>query len=230
MAIRVLLADDHFLVREGVRRLLDSDPEIEVVATCGDLESLLASVEEERPDVVLTDIRMPPSGVDEGIQAAERLRSTHPEIGVVVLSQYGEPGYAIALLEGGTARRAYLLKERVDDLGQLVGAIRAVAEGGSMIDPKVVEGLVAEKARAEESALSELTPRERDVLREMAEGKNNAAIAEALFLTERSVEKVIHSIFLKLGLSWEPSIHKRVKAVIVYLAAGSASRRGETSP
>lgn len=220
MAIRVVLADDHYLVREGVRRLLEGEPEIEVAATCGDLQSLLAAVEVEKPDVVLTDIRMPPNGVDEGIQAAERLRETHPEIGVVVLSQYGEPVYAVALFEGGTARRAYLLKERVDDLGQLVGAIRAVAAGGSMVDPKVVEGLVAEKARVEASPLSELTPRERDVLREMAEGKNNAAIAETLFLTERSVEKVIHSIFQKLGLGWEPSIHKRVKAVILYLAAG----------
>ena len=221
MAIRVVLADDHYLVREGVRRLLEPDPEIEVVATCGDLQSLLAAVDDEKPDVVLTDIRMPPTGIDEGIQAADRLRTTHPEIGVVVLSQYGEPGYAVALLEGGTARRAYLLKERVDDLGQLVGAIRAVADGGSMIDPKVVELLVAEKARAEASPLSELTPREHDVLREMAEGKNNAAIGESLFLTERSVEKVIHSIFQKLGLGWEPSIHKRVKAVVLYLAESS---------
>ena len=220
MAIRVVLADDHYLVREGVRRLLEAEPEIEVVAACGDLESLLAAVEVEQPDVVLTDIRMPPTGVDEGIQAADRLRTTHPEIGVVVLSQYGEPGYAVALLEGGTARRAYLLKERVDDLGQLVAAIRAVTDGGSMIDPKVVELLVADKARQEASPLSELTPRERDVLREMAEGKNNAAIAETLFLTERSVEKVIHSIFQKLGLGWESSTHKRVKAVVLYLAEG----------
>jgi DNA-binding NarL/FixJ family response regulator len=218
VTIRVVLADDHYLVREGVRRLLEAEPEIEVLAACGDLPSLLTTVDEQKPDVVLTDIRMPPTGVDEGIRAAEQLRTAHPEIGVVVLSQYGEPGYAVALLEGGTARRGYLLKERVDDLDQLVGAIRVVAGGGSMIDPKVVEGLVAEKARAEESALSQLTPRELDVLREMAEGKNNAAIAETLFLTERSVEKVIHSIFQKLGLSWEPSIHKRVKAVILYLA------------
>jgi DNA-binding NarL/FixJ family response regulator len=218
VTIRIVLADDHYLVREGVQRLLGAEPEIDVVAICGDLESLLAAVEQEQPDVVLTDIRMPPTGVDEGIQAADRLRTTHPEIGVVVLSQYGEPGYAVALLERGTARRAYLLKERVDDLGQLVGAIRAVADGGSMIDPKVVEVLVAEKARAEASPLSDLTPRENDVLREMAEGKNNAAIAQTLFLTERSVEKVIHSIFQKLGLGWEPSIHKRVKAVVLYLA------------
>jgi DNA-binding NarL/FixJ family response regulator len=218
MPIRVVLADDHYLVREGVRRLLESDADVAVVDVAEDLDSLLAAVDEAQPDVVLTDIRMPPSGVDEGIQAAERLRETHPEVGVVVLSQYAEPRYALALLEAGTARRAYLLKERVDDLAQLVGAIREVASGGSMIDPKVVEALVADKARTDSSPLNELTPRERDVLREMAEGKNNAAIAAALFLTERSVEKVIHSIFLKLGIGWEPSIHKRVKAVILYLA------------
>jgi len=161
---------------------------------------------------------MPPNGLDEGIQAAERLRNTHPDVGVVVLSQYAEPRYALALLESGTARRAYLLKERVDNLAELVAAIRAVAEGGSVIDPKVVEGLVAEKARVEESPLHQLTPREHDVLREMAEGRNNAAIAAALFVTERSVEKVIHSIFLKLGIAWEPTVHKRVAAVILYLA------------
>lgn len=218
MPIRLVLADDHFLVREGVRRLLDTEPEVEVVAVCGDLDSLLAAVEAERPDVVVTDIRMPPDGVDEGIQAAERLRQTHPEVGVVVLSQYAEPRYALALLEAGTARRAYLLKERIDDLGELVAAIKAVADGGSVIDPKVVEGLVAEKARVEESPLHQLTPREHDVLREMAEGRNNAAIAKTLFLTERSVEKVIHSIFLKLGIAWEPTLHKRVTAVILYLS------------
>ena len=221
MAIRIVLAEDHYLVREGVRRLLETDAEIEVAAVCGDLDSLLAAVEAERPDVVVTDIRMPPHGVDEGIQAAEWLRQTYPDVGLVVLSQYAEPRYALALLEAGTEGRAYLLKERVDDLTQLVGAIRAVAGGGSVIDPKVVEGLVVEKARVEESPLNGLTAREFDVLREMAEGKNNAAIAETLFLTERSVEKVIHSIFLKLGIGWEPSVHKRVKAVILYLAEGS---------
>ena len=218
MPIRLVLAEDHYLVREGVRRLLETQPDLEVAAVCGDLGSLLAAVDAERPDVVVTDIRMPPGDADEGIQAAERLRETNPEVGVVVLSQYANPSYVLALLEGGSARRAYLLKERVKDLEQLVAAIRAVAEGGSVIDPKVVEALVAENARGEESPLNQLTPRERDVLREMAEGKNNAAIAEALFLTERSVEKVIHSIFLKLGLTWETAVHKRVKAVILYLA------------
>ena len=218
MPIRLVLAEDHYLTREGLRRLLETSPEVEIAATCDDLDSLLAAVEREQPDVVVTDVRMPPSETDEGIQAAERLRVSHPDVGVVVLSQYASPGYALALLEGGSARRAYLLKERVDNLDQLVGAIRAVAEGGSVIDPKVVEALVAENARDDSSPLGELTPRERDVLREMAEGKNNAGIAAALSLTERSVEKVIHSIFLKLGLTWETAVHKRVKAVIVYLA------------
>ena len=222
VSIRVVLAEDHYLVREGVRRLLETHPDVEVAAACDDLPSLLAAVEQERPDVVVTDIRMPPHETDEGIQAAERLRETHPEVGVVVLSQYAEPGYALALLDAGTERRAYLLKERVKDLDQLVGAVHAVAEGGSVIDPKVVEALVAQKAREEQSPIAQLTPRERDVLREMAEGKNNAAIAQALFLTERSVEKVIHSIFLKLGITWEPTVHKRVKAVLLYLAESEA--------
>ena len=220
MPIRLVLAEDHYLVREGILRLLEARPDLDVVAVCDDLSSLLAAVEAERPDVVLTDIRMPPSDTDEGIQAAERLRETHPEIGVVVLSQYANPSYALALFQGGSARRAYLLKERVTDLEELEAAIRAVAGGGSVIDSKVVDALVAENARRDDSPLSQLTPRERDVLREMAEGKNNAAIADALLLTERSVEKVIHSIFLKFGLTWETSVHKRVKAVILYLAEG----------
>ena len=218
MPIRLVLAEDNYLVREGVRRLLETHEDVEVAAVCADLDSLLAAVEAERPDVVLTDIRMPPGETDEGIQAAARLRETNPEVGVVVLSQYANPTYVQALLEAGSARRAYLLKERVRDISQLVAAIQSVADGGSVIDPKVVEALVAESAAGDESPLRELTPRERDVLREMAEGKNNAAIAQTLFLTERSVEKVIHSIFLKLGLTWETAVHKRVKAVILYLA------------
>ncbi len=218
MPIRLVIAEDHLLVREGVRRLLEADPELEVAAVCGDLDSLFAAVEAERPDVVITDIRMPPGNSDEGLQAADRLRTTDPNVGVVVLSQYATPSYALALLEGGSAGRSYLLKERVQDAGELVSAIRAVANGGSVIDPKVVEALVAEDARGERSPLKSLTERERDVLREMAAGKSNLAIGESLFLAERSVEKVIHSIFLKLGLTWEPSVNKRVKAVILYLA------------
>jgi len=218
VAIRLVLAEDHYLVREGVRRLLDAQPEIEVVAVCGDLDSLLQAVDQESPDVVVTDVRMPPGGSDEGIQAARRLRATKPGLGVVVLSQYANPSYALALLDTGSAGSAYLLKERVNDPEQLVAAIRAVAEGGSLIDPKVVEGLVAQRSRAAASPLNALTARERDVLRKMAEGENNAAIAADLVVTERSVEKVINSIFMKLGLTWEPAVHKRVKAVILYLA------------
>jgi DNA-binding NarL/FixJ family response regulator len=216
-----VLAEDQYLVREGLRRLLETHENLEVVAVCEDFDSLLGAVAAEQPDVVVTDIRMPPGNTDEGIQAAIVLRETNPEVGVVVLSQYASPGYVLALLEGGSERRAYLLKERVTDLEQLVAAIEAVAGGGSVLDSKVVEGLVAANARGTDSPLTALTPRERDVLREMAEGKNNAAIGEALVLTERSVEKVIHSIFLKLGLTWEPAVHKRVKAVVLYLAEGS---------
>ena len=192
MPLRLVIADDHLLVREGVRRLLETDPDLEVAAVCGDLDSLLAAVEAEHPDVVVTDIRMPPGNSDEGIQAAERLRTTNPDVGVVVLSQYATPSYALALLEGGSAGRSYLLKERVQEPDQLVAAIRAVATGGSVIDPKVVEALVAVDARGEQSPIRRLTARERDVLREMAAGKSNAAIGESLFLAERSVEKVIH--------------------------------------
>ncbi len=218
MPIRVVLAEDHYLVREGVRGLLASQADIEVVAVCGDLDSLFAAVEAEHPDVVVTDIRMPPGNADEGIQAAARLRASEPDVGVVVLSQYANPTYALALLEDGSEGRSYLLKERIQDVEQLASAIRAVANGGSVIDPKVVEALVGENTRTEGSPLSQLTPRERDVLREMASGKSNAAIADALYLTESSVEKVIHSMFQKLELTWEPSIHKRVKAVVLYLA------------
>jgi DNA-binding NarL/FixJ family response regulator len=218
VAIRVVLAEDSYLVREGVLRLLATREGIDVVAACDDLDSLLEAVDREQPNVVLTDIRMPPSGQDEGIQAAERLRTTHPQTGVVVLSQYAEPEYALALLEGGTAGRAYLLKERVEDVDQLVGAIREVAAGGSVIDPKVVEALVAAKRDDERSRLAMLTPRERDILSEMAQGKTNAAIAGSLVIAERSVGKHINAIFQKLGLTWEPDSHHRVKAVLLYLA------------
>ena len=218
MAIRLVLAEDSYHAREGLRRLLETRPGLDVGADCGDLPSLLAAVDEYRPDVVLTDIRMPPEGRDEGIQAANRLRDERPGVGVVVLSHYAEPSYALALLEGGSERRAYLLKERVGDLGQLEAAIEAVAAGGSVIDPKVVEALVAARAAGAGSSLAELTPRERDVLRAMAQGMNNAAVAEALVIAERSVEKYVHSIFAKLGLAWEDHVHRRVKAVLLYLA------------
>jgi DNA-binding NarL/FixJ family response regulator len=227
MATRVVLAEDSYLVREGVRRLLELRPEVEVAAVCDDLDSLLAAVEETSPDVVVTDIRMPPERTDEGIRAAERLRETHPGIGVVVLSQYAEPRYALRLLERGSAGRAYLLKERVSDLEQLLAAIHEVARGGSAIDPKIVDQLVAAKARTTASPLAELTPRERETLAEMAQGKNNAAIAASLVLTERAVEKHINSIFSKLGLTWEPDVNRRVKAVLLYLAEQQDAPRAD---
>lgn len=214
----MILAEDNYLVREGIANLLDAIGEIELVAQCEDLDSLLAAVEEHAPDVVLTDIRMPPTNSDEGIRAAEALRVSAPETGVVVLSQYDEAEYALALLEGGSERRAYLLKERVSNPDQLVGAIKEVAAGGSVIDPKVVENLVSSRARAERSPLQQLTPRETEVLSEMAQGKTNAAIAATLVLTERAIEKHISSIFSKLGLSGEKDVHRRVKAVLLFLS------------
>jgi DNA-binding NarL/FixJ family response regulator len=218
VATRVVVAEDNLIVREGIQRLLELDPDIEVVAGCSDLTSLLEAVDAKRPDVVLTDIRMPPDNTDEGIQAALELGATSPTVGVVVLSQHADPRYALALLEGGSERRAYLLKDRVDDRAQLVDAIRAVAAGGSYIDPKVVESLVAGRSAAERSPVDELTPRELDVLREMARGANNAAIAATLFVTEHSVEKYVHAIFAKLGLAWEENVNRRVKAVLLYLS------------
>jgi DNA-binding NarL/FixJ family response regulator len=219
MPIRVVVAEDNFLVREAVTRLLESDPDIEVAGVCEDFDGLLRSVETEHPDVVLTDIRMPPTGTDEGVRAAAQLRHSHPDLGVVVLSQFVEPGYALELLDGGSERRAYLLKERVSDVDQLLRAIREVADGGSVIDPRIVEGLVEARSRRRDSPLEHLTPREREVLAEMAQGRNNAGIAGALGLSERAVEKHINSLFSKLALSEETDGHRRVKAVLVYLSA-----------
>jgi len=226
--IRVVLAEDNYLVREGVRRLVEAQAELELIAVCEDLDSLLAAVDEHEPDVVLTDIRMPPTGTDEGIRAAEHLRDSHPDVGVVVLSQYDEPTYAIALLERGSSGRAYLLKERVSDVDQLLAAIREVKRGGSVIDPRVVEGLVNARARARQSPLARLTPRENEIMAEMAQGKNNAAIAATLSLSERAVEKHINSIFSKLALGEEPDVHRRVKAVLLFLSdrGGGAGKGG----
>ena len=217
MAIRIVLAEDNVLLREGVARLIDGAAELELVATCGDYDELLEAIEKESPDVVLTDIRMPPTGTDEGIQIAGRLREERPEVGVVVLSQYADPAYALALLEGGSEGRAYLLKERVSDVDELVDAIRQVAEGGSVIDPKVVEELVSATATRPKSDLDRLTPRETEILHEMATGKSNAAIAETLVLSERAVEKHTNSIFSKLGLTEEKDVNRRVKAVLLFL-------------
>ena len=224
--VRVVLAEDNYLLREGVRQLLETTDAVELVATAADLPELEDAIAEHGPDVVITDIRMPPTGVDEGLRAAEKLRAERPGVGVVVLSQYAEPEYALALLEKGAARRAYLLKERVSDVEQLVSAIREVARGGSVIDPVVVEALVSARAVQASSPLQELTPRERETLGAMAEGKSNAAIAAALFLTERAVEKHINAIFSKLGLTEEPDINRRVKAVLLYLGQPDGAVQG----
>jgi DNA-binding NarL/FixJ family response regulator len=216
--IKVVLAEDSYLVREGVRRLLETEPDIDLVGVCEDYDSLLEAIASTEPDVVLTDIRMPPTGTDEGVRAAERLRQLRPTAGVVLLSQYADPAYALAFLEGGTEGRAYLLKERVSDLDQLLAAIREVAGGGSVIDPKVVEALVAARSRNAQSPLARLTPREREVLALLAEGRSNAAVADGLVLSERAVEKHINSIFAKLGLPEARDAHRRVKAVLLFLA------------
>jgi DNA-binding NarL/FixJ family response regulator len=218
MPVRLILAEDNLLVREGLQQLLAGVDDLEVVGSCGDLDGLLEAIEDRSPDVVVTDIRMPPTRTDEGIQVAERLRTSNPGVGVVVLSQYAEPAYALKLLDAGSDGRAYLLKDRVHDRGQLSTAIKTVASGGSVIDPKVVEVLVAARSRANGSPLRELTDREREVLAEIAEGKSNAAIAESLVLTKRAVEKHINSIFMKLRLAGADDVSKRVKATLMFLS------------
>jgi DNA-binding NarL/FixJ family response regulator len=216
--IRVVYADDSFLMRQALEAVLERLDGVEVVAGCLDGDTLLAAVEEQRPDVVVTDMRMPPSGDEEGIRVANRLRQRHPSIGVVVLTQYAEPRYGLELLEAGTEGRGYLLKERVNDPRELHGAIETVAHGGSVFDPAMVRLLVG-GGPVGGSALDELTPRERQVLAEMAQGKSNAAIAEHLVLTKKAIERHIGSIFLKLGLPNEHMVSRRVTAVLLYLAA-----------
>ncbi|HEY1716324.1 MAG TPA: response regulator transcription factor [Solirubrobacteraceae bacterium] len=218
MSLRVVIAEDSYLVREAVRQLLERASEIEVVAVCEDTRRLLEAVEREAPDVVVSDIWMPPFQGDDGIRVAARLRETHPSIGVVILSQYADPGLALELFESGSEGRAYLLKERVGDRGELVEAIQAVADRRSVVDPKIIDLLIAERARSAASPLDELTAREREVLAEVAVGKSNAAIAASLFLTKRAVEKHINAIFMKLNLRESEDTSRRVKAALIYLA------------
>jgi DNA-binding NarL/FixJ family response regulator len=215
--IRVVFAEDNYLVREGTAALLATSDQIELVGTATTRDELLAAVEEHNPDAVLTDIRMPPTGTNEGIEAAKKIRAEHPGIGVVVLSQFAEEEYAYDLLKDGAAGLGYLLKERVADVDELVRALSEVSRGGSVLDPKVVEQLVAAKDRMGHSPLASLTDREREVLAHMAQGENNAAIAKSLFLTERAVEKHINSLFHKLDLTEEPDVHRRVMAVLAFL-------------
>ena len=208
-------------MREGISALLALDDELELVATCESFDGLLAAVDEHRPDVVITDIRMPPTQTDEGIRAAKQIRTEHPQMGVVVLSQYVEPDYAMRLFEDGSEGRAYLLKERVADVDELSAAIRKVHAGGSVVDPKVVDALISTRNTAGASILDRLTEREQEVLAEVAKGGNNAAIGEALFISARSVEKHIGSIFTKLDLSESDDTNRRVRAVLLYLGLGS---------
>jgi len=208
--LRVVLADDNVLIRQGVAAIIDSLIDIEVIAECEDIDTLLAAVGEHEPDVVVTDIRMPPSHTDEGIRAARTIREAHPAIGVVVLSQFSEPAYVLSLFEDGSKGLGYILKERVSP-GELERAIREVAVGGSVVDSKIIEVLVDSRSRRS-SAIDALTPRERDV------GLNNSSIAEELVLTPRAISKHINSIFSKLGVSEEESAHRRVKAVLIWLA------------
>ncbi|HEX6262588.1 MAG TPA: response regulator transcription factor [Actinomycetota bacterium] len=224
MALRIVFAEDDYLVREGTAALLSQAEDVEVVAIVADRDALLAAVGEHEPDAVLTDIRMPPTRTTEGIDAARTIRAEHPDTGVVVLSQYAEEEYAYELLKDGAEGLGYLLKERVADIEEVVRALHDVAQGGSVLDPKIVEGLVARRSREERSPLGRLTEREREVLALMAEGKNNAAIAASLYVTERAIEKHINSLFHKLGLSEEPHVHRRVMAVLTFF------REGPTAP
>jgi DNA-binding NarL/FixJ family response regulator len=219
---RVALAEDSLIVREGLQELLDREESIDLVATCQDRPTLMSAVEREQPDVVLTDIRMPPTFSDEGIEIANVLRETHSRIGVIVLSQYADPGYVISLFEHGSAGRGYLLKDGIGDAKELVAAVRTVAHGGSVIDPKVVESLVVAQQTREHSRLEDLTPREFEVLRLVAAGKSNKAIADALVLSRRSVEHHISAIFTKLDLVDESEVHRRVRATLLYLADNGA--------
>src|SRR5260370_35193732 len=216
--IRVALAEDHVLLREGISRLVAANEDFELVGAASALPQLLAMVAEQVPEVVVADVRMPPTGTDEGIQAAAWIRQNHPRVGVVVLSQYTAPGYALALREHGSSGRGYLLKERVGSVDELARAIRTVAGGGSVIDPTVVDELVRARSQERQPGVSSLTPREAEILAEMAQGKSNSAIAAALFVTERAVEKHTNSIFAKLRLSEEKDVNRRVKAGLVFLS------------
>lgn len=218
-ALRVVLADDNYLVREGLAALLGEIPGMDVVGRAGDLHSLLDVVAGAEPDAVLTDIRMPPTFADEGIRAARQIRAAHGSTGVVVLSQYAEETYAVSLLADGAEGMGYLLKERVSDVDQLAHALREVARGGSVLDPKVVERLLHRGTERADSGMHHLTSREFDVLREMASGRSNLMIAKTLYLSERAVEKHIGTLFQKLALSEEGDVNRRVMAVLAYLDA-----------
>ena len=219
MTLRVVLADDHYLLREGLRALLEDTGAVEVVAAVPDAAELIEAVERLAPDAVLTDIRMPPGHGTEGIEAAHEIRRRHPGVGVVVLSQHADSSYASALLEHGTDGLAYLLKERVGDVEELLRALREVCAGRTALDTRIVDALVTRRLKQAPSGIDALSPRERDVMREMARGLSNAGIARALVLSDSAVEKHISSIFAKLGHAEQPETHRRVAAVLAYLGA-----------
>ena len=217
-ALRVVVGEDSFLTREAIISLLEDTAGIDLVAACEDADSLRSAIAREAPDVVLTDIRMPPGHRDEGIKLANELRETRPEVGVVVLSQHAEPAYAVLLFEDGSHGRAYLLKESLKDRDELVRAVVTVADGGSVVDPLIVEELLELQRRRRDSPLDRLTPRELEILGLIAEGRSNAAIAEKLVVTKRAVERHINSIFLKLNLRESDDVSRRVKAALLYLS------------
>jgi DNA-binding NarL/FixJ family response regulator len=221
-ALRVVFAEDNYLVREGTAALLAEVDGVELVRLVEDPNSLMKAVDELSPDAVLTDMRMPPTYTTEGIAAAKRIRSEYPGTGVVVLSQYVEPDHAFELLEEGVAGLGYLLKERVSQVDELVRALQEVCRGGSALDPKVVEGLLARKSAELASPLRGMTERELSVLQQMATGRSNAAIARQLYLSERAVEKHISSLFQKLNLPAEGDVNRRVAAVLTFLEATGA--------
>jgi DNA-binding NarL/FixJ family response regulator len=212
--ISVLIAEDCLLVRDSVCRALSTDDDVTVVGVAEDYDSTVELVEEHQPTMLVTDVRMPPTSTDEGIRLARWMRTAHPDTGVIVLSQYADPRYAAGLLDGGTAARGYLLKERVSHFDQLSEAVHQIAAGGTVLDPLVVEALLTQPRPA---GLSRLTPREREVLGELATGFSNRTVAQRLVLSQRAVEKHINSIFAKLGLTVDDSLDRRVKAVLMYL-------------
>jgi DNA-binding NarL/FixJ family response regulator len=222
--LRIVIAEDSYLVREGTRRLLEDSGQVDVVAAVGTPGELLDAVERLHPAAVITDIRMPPDHHMEGIDAAHAIRARHPEIGVVVLSQHSEEAYAFRLFRDGTSGLAYVLKERLGSLDSLVAAVREVVAGGSVVDPKVVEVLVARRAREVASPLGRLTPRELAVLREMAQGRSNRSIGDSLHLSESAVEKHVSSILGKLDLEADASVHRRVAAVLTFLRESEGRR------
>jgi DNA-binding NarL/FixJ family response regulator len=228
-AIRVAFADDAYVIREGLAATLSAEPEIELTGVCSDGNELRAVIAAERPHVIITDMRMPPSGDGEGIRIVEHVRESDPEMGVILLTQYVEPAYAVALMQEGTSRRGYLLKDRIRERGELLRAIRTIASGGSVIDPMVVEALIESRVRATSSPLTQLTSREREILGEIAQGKSNAAIAQSFVLTKRAVEKHVNSIFAKLDLPGPESVSRRVKAALLFLAERGQRRDTERS-